>query len=269
MYFRTINFGKSWSTGTYPFHNDPDLGLVKPRELPGSLTPGMFGEGYADVRSGEDLPGPNYALRKSPHGRIQRSFPLLIFHIFPAVHLGAYNVCPPAHPDCGTQVLDFKVLNDKHFIATTEWYPLFSADAGRTWLLPLMSTTSGSAAENDIYSSESRIVGLATFGNRLAWMAVSDGSLWMSSDGGRLWTRVTKPGSERNFIEVGSLRLQFVSKTRGMYLSGAGILFETIDGGLTWRPTSSPQRALADFSATIDGWLWVLYPGGVVEARKL
>jgi photosystem II stability/assembly factor-like uncharacterized protein len=117
---------------------------------------------------------------------------------------------------------------------------MVSTDSGQTWRpqpnnLPALDLRAFAVAPSDA--------------NRL-YVAPTGDSFWTSSDGGVVWTQVTKPPAwegDRIAIAVAPADPLRVFATYG------GLLAVSQDGGETWHPRPGPGRRTASIAASPEG----------------
>lgn len=113
-----------------------------------------------------------------------------------------------------------------------------TADAGKTWSLPVRLPTDG--------------LPIVSFADRSHWYATAGNRLWASSNAGTTWTEL--PSLPTDYWQV---PIQFMDARRGLALVRAAIpnecgggascpaplfhseLLRTDNGGLTWHPITT------------------------------
>ncbi len=126
-----------------------------------------------------------------------------------------------------------------------------SVDAGRTWrgVTPFSNTIGALGVDPDfpdvVYAAEGSAPKLV-----VNWV---HGNVWKTTDGGKTWRRLTRPGGPekqdalafRNYTRVIADPNSKVVHGRGharVYLAGRGGLYRSDDAGRTWRDLSAPFR---------------------------
>lgn len=97
--------------------------------------------------------------------------------------------------------------------------------------------------------------------NRNGWLVLSSGQIARSSDGGKTWCDLFEPETlwpyDRNY--VGPWRqfhaIHFRDANYGIGLGNDKLVYETLDGGATWRPEGTDVTfELIEFLANANGW---------------
>jgi len=105
------------------------------------------------------------------------------------------------------------------------------AEAPASSTLEIDSTVSG---------IEASLRGLSVVDDQTAWASGSDGSVGVSSDGGKTWRFTRVPGHEqRDFRDVEALSS---SHALVVAVGAPGIVLETTDGGASWRERLRDER---------------------------
>jgi photosystem II stability/assembly factor-like uncharacterized protein len=108
-------------------------------------------------------------------------------------------------------------------------YAVGTTDGGRTWEpVPLPEPA----------------VSLFMLNEKAGWMVGRD-KLWRTADCGRTWTRLGRAPD--------ALRVYFVSETRGWASGGNKSLYETSDGGVTWKKVDAAAQPKTNAKYTLYG----------------
>lgn len=146
----------------------------------------------------------------------------------------SWKTGPQVSMDYGEKIV-FTDLNTGYISGGWSWGNVYkTVDGGKTWneILPTIGSPSGigiSKDGNTIY-----IVGNATgYGSS----AESGHFIWQSSDAGQNWNKLSELNGaydffSSNFFEDGTGYLF------GVYYNGRGIVYKTIDNGITWKELS-------------------------------
>lgn len=233
----TRSGGQAWTPLSLPSFD----GVVSSVwSLPQNAT-AWLGGGVYEKNSTPDAP--NYALRRDQYGGWSILKPIVFF----TPDLGRSWSRQPM-PDCSYNVIDLRFWTVHRGYAVGDGCFYYTADGGVSWRVGHILS--------DKYPSEDSRRGAITFlGESTGWMSFSDHSLFRTTNGGKNWQLISRVHYFGK--AAGSGHLQFVTKLHGFGISDQSRLFETKDGGITWRQVRTPFL-VRSLSVSIPGLVWVL-----------
>jgi photosystem II stability/assembly factor-like uncharacterized protein len=103
---------------------------------------------------------------------------------------------------------------------------------------------------NDLNHTENAIADIETFNQKYVWIAYHGGKLLASKDSGVNWSHLNLPGTQ-------AAKLSFVNSKTGYALLGENQVYQTKDGGISWKKLADwTDLALNDlfFIDHLRGW---------------